>query len=78
MTYTSSFSKTVAPGVRVGYFVLPERLVAPFEHAAVQAVANNPHNHDTQSPPAIGSASVRRTARCTTIPTPAGTNSSCR
>ena len=35
VTYTSSFSKTVAPGVRVGYFVLPERLVAPFEHAAV-------------------------------------------
>ncbi len=25
VTYTSSFSKTVAPGVRTGYFVLPER-----------------------------------------------------
>jgi 2-aminoadipate transaminase len=35
VTYTSSFSKTVAPGVRVGYFVLPEGLVAPFERAAV-------------------------------------------
>jgi DNA-binding transcriptional MocR family regulator len=35
VTYTSSFSKTVAPGVRVGYFVLPEALVAPFERAAV-------------------------------------------
>jgi 2-aminoadipate transaminase len=35
VTYTSSFSKTVAPGLRVGYFVLPERLVASFERAAV-------------------------------------------
>ena len=35
VTYTSSFSKTVAPGVRVGYFVLPERLVPSFERAAV-------------------------------------------
>ena len=26
VTYTSSFSKTVAPGVRVGWFVLPEEL----------------------------------------------------
>jgi 2-aminoadipate transaminase len=35
VTYTSSFSKTIAPGLRVGYFVLPEPLVAPFEDAAV-------------------------------------------
>jgi 2-aminoadipate transaminase len=27
--YTSSFTKTIAPGVRTGYMVLPERLVAP-------------------------------------------------
>ncbi|HSC92479.1 MAG TPA: PLP-dependent aminotransferase family protein [Gaiellaceae bacterium] len=35
VTYTSSFSKTVAPGLRVGYFVLPEELVRPFEEAAI-------------------------------------------
>ncbi|MGE5692009.1 MAG: PLP-dependent aminotransferase family protein [Pseudomonadota bacterium] len=35
VTYTSSFSKTVAPGLRVGYFVLAEPLVKPFEEAAV-------------------------------------------
>jgi DNA-binding transcriptional MocR family regulator len=28
--YCSSFTKTVAPGVRTGYLILPERLVAPF------------------------------------------------
>jgi 2-aminoadipate transaminase len=28
--YSSSFTKTVAPGLRTGYLVLPERLVAPF------------------------------------------------
>ena len=32
--YSSSFSKTVAPGIRVGYLVLPERLVAPIEELA--------------------------------------------
>ena len=35
VTYTSSFSKTVAPGVRVGWFVLPEELAGPFEERAV-------------------------------------------
>jgi len=34
VVYASSFSKTVAPGVRVGYFVLPPDL-----HAAVEAIA---------------------------------------
>ena len=34
VVYTSSFSKTVAPGLRVGYFVLPPDL-----HAAVDAMA---------------------------------------
>jgi 2-aminoadipate transaminase len=32
--YSSSFSKIVAPGVRVGYLVLPERLAAPVESLA--------------------------------------------
>jgi DNA-binding transcriptional MocR family regulator len=34
IVYASSFSKTVAPGVRVGYFILPGEL-----HEAVEAVA---------------------------------------
>jgi 2-aminoadipate transaminase len=34
VTYTSSFSKTVAPGVRTGYFVLPESDAAGFEERA--------------------------------------------
>src|SRR3954463_2113722 len=33
--YASSFSKTVAPGVRVGYFVLPAALAAQIEALAV-------------------------------------------
>src|SRR3954451_4324295 len=33
--YSSSFSKTIAPGVRVGYMVLPEQLVGPMEAVAV-------------------------------------------
>ncbi len=35
VTYTSSFSKTVAPGVRTGYFVLPAADAASFEDRAV-------------------------------------------
>jgi 2-aminoadipate transaminase len=35
--YASSFSKTVAPGIRVGYLVLPERLVAPLEGLALES-----------------------------------------
>jgi DNA-binding transcriptional MocR family regulator len=34
IAYTSSFSKTVAPGVRVGYFIL-----TPDLHAAIEAIA---------------------------------------
>jgi DNA-binding transcriptional MocR family regulator len=34
VTYTSSFSKTVAPGLRVGYFVLPEDDASAFEQRA--------------------------------------------
>jgi 2-aminoadipate transaminase len=35
VVYSSSFSKTVAPGVRVGYFVLPPDLAGPIEEVAV-------------------------------------------
>ena len=34
VTYTSSFSKTVAPGLRTGYFVLPHGEMATFEERA--------------------------------------------
>ena len=34
--YSSSFSKTVAPGIRVGYAVLPEELVKPVEAIAAE------------------------------------------
>ena len=34
VVYSSSFSKTVAPGLRVGYFVLPERLARAVESLA--------------------------------------------
>jgi DNA-binding transcriptional MocR family regulator len=34
IAYSSSFSKTVAPGIRVGYLVLPERLARAVEAAA--------------------------------------------
>jgi DNA-binding transcriptional MocR family regulator len=33
--YTSSFSKTVAPGIRVGYFIVPPELRAELEAASV-------------------------------------------
>ena len=35
VAYSSSFSKTIAPGIRVGYFVLPEALEADLEAIAV-------------------------------------------
>jgi 2-aminoadipate transaminase len=35
VTFTSSFSKTVAPGLRIGYFVVPPSLVAAFDDRAV-------------------------------------------
>jgi DNA-binding transcriptional MocR family regulator len=43
VTYTSSFSKTVAPGVRTGYFVLPERDAASFEERAVSTYITPPY-----------------------------------
>jgi len=42
VTYTSSFSKTVAPGVRIGYFVLPEAQAAAFEERAVSTYISPP------------------------------------
>jgi 2-aminoadipate transaminase len=42
VTYTSSFSKTVAPGLRVGYFVLPASEVAAFEARAVSTYISPP------------------------------------
>lgn len=35
VTFTSSFSKTVAPGLRIGYFVVPAELAAPYDDRAV-------------------------------------------
>ncbi|MFO7572048.1 MAG: PLP-dependent aminotransferase family protein [Gaiellaceae bacterium] len=42
VTYTSSFSKTVAPGLRTGYFVLPEGEAARFEERAVSTYISPP------------------------------------
>jgi DNA-binding transcriptional MocR family regulator len=42
VTHTSSFSKTVAPGVRTGYFVLPETDAAGFEERAVSTYISPP------------------------------------
>ena len=42
VTYTSSFSKTVAPGLRTGYFVLPEERAARFEERAVSTYISPP------------------------------------
>ena len=49
VTYTSSFSKTVAPGLRTGYFVLPADAVAAFEERAISTYI---------SPPFLGQAVV--------------------
>jgi len=35
VTFTSSFSKTVAPGLRIGYFVVPQELVSAYDDRAV-------------------------------------------
>ena len=42
VTYTSSFSKTVAPGLRTGYFVLPAGEAAAFEQRAVSTYISPP------------------------------------
>ena len=40
--FASSFSKSVAPGLRVGYLVLPEPLVAPIEALALRTYVSPP------------------------------------
>jgi len=42
VTHTSSFSKTVAPGLRTAYFVLPEREAAAFEARATDTYISPP------------------------------------
>jgi 2-aminoadipate transaminase len=42
VTYTSSFSKTVAPGLRTGYFVLPADDAGSFEQRAVSTYISPP------------------------------------
>ncbi len=43
VAYASSFSKTIAPGVRVGYFVLPPELAADIEALAVSTYISPPY-----------------------------------
>jgi 2-aminoadipate transaminase len=43
IAYCSSFSKTVAPGVRVGWFVLPPQLAADVEALAVSTYISPPY-----------------------------------
>jgi DNA-binding transcriptional MocR family regulator len=43
IAYCSSFSKTVAPGVRVGWYVLPSRLAAEIEALAVSTYISPPY-----------------------------------
>ena len=42
VTFTSSFSKTVAPGLRVGWFVVPEELRASYDDRAVSTYISPP------------------------------------
>jgi DNA-binding transcriptional MocR family regulator len=42
VAYASSFSKTIAPGLRVGYFVLPTRLAEKIEALAVSTYISPP------------------------------------
>src|SRR5207248_9133813 len=43
IAYCSSFSKTVAPGVRVGWYVLPSQLAAEIEALAVSTYISPPY-----------------------------------
>jgi DNA-binding transcriptional MocR family regulator len=60
VTFTSSYSKTVAPGLRVGWWVVPEELRAAFDDRAVstyisppllpQAIVHELHDRDAFEP----------------------------
>ncbi|MCL4290069.1 MAG: PLP-dependent aminotransferase family protein [Thermoleophilia bacterium] len=54
VVYASSFSKTVAPGLRVGYVVVPAELAAPVEKIA---------NATYISPPLLPQAAIRELIR---------------
>ena len=54
VTYASSFSKTVAPGIRVGWFVLPAALAVRLEARAVETYI---------SPPFLSEATVHELVR---------------
>jgi DNA-binding transcriptional MocR family regulator len=43
VAYCSSFSKTVAPGIRVGWYVLPPQLAAEIEALAVSTYISPPY-----------------------------------
>src|SRR5436305_15290896 len=43
IAYCSSFSKTIAPGVRVGWYVLPSQLAAEIEALAVSTYISPPY-----------------------------------
>jgi len=42
VTFTSSFSKTVAPGLRIGWFVVPDELVAGYDERVVSTMISPP------------------------------------
>ena len=62
VTYTSSFSKTVAPGLRTGYFVLPAARGGGFEARAVSTYISPPFLPQATSPSSSRAAASSRTS----------------